>query len=202
MNDDELRARLRAADPARTIDPASSWTDDEVEAVMEARDKPIESRRTWGVVAAVAAVVVAAGAGSYAVLGGGDGGRDRTDEPGKPGDGGPRQELALTVPAPDAMQMCMQFSVDGLRPMELAFSGTVAEVEGEVARIETDHWYKGGDADVVTLHAPSAAVLLEGGITFAEGERYLVTATSGTVSSCGFSGPWTEEMAAAYDEAF
>lgn len=194
MNDDELLARLRAADPARHIDPAPSWTEELVEAVMDAKDQPAEGRRTWMLVGAVAAAVVAVGAGTYVVLGGGD-------EP----DGGsapPRQELALAVPAPDTMQMCMQFSVDGLRPMELAFSGTVTEVEGETARIETDRWYKGGDADVVTLEAPSADVLLEGGITLAEGERYLITATGGTVSSCGFSGPWTAEMAAAYDEAF
>jgi hypothetical protein len=41
-----------------------------------------------------------------------------------------------------------------------------------------------------------------GGIQFTEGERYLVSASDGTVSTCGFSGPYTDEMAAAFDEAF
>lgn len=196
MNDDELLARLRAADPARHIGEASSWTDELVEAVMDDRTQPADSRRTWLLAGAVAAAVLAVGGGTYAALGGAGDDDEQGPTPGV------ARTIELAVPEPDAMQMCMQFSVDGLRPMELAFSGTVAEVDGETARIDTDHWYKGGDADVVLLQAPSADVLLEGGITFEEGERYLVTATAGTVSSCGFSGPWTAEMAAAYDEAF
>ena len=34
------------------------------------------------------------------------------------------------------------------------------------------------------------------------GSRYLVTAYDGTVNYCGFSGPWTQEMADAYAAAF
>jgi hypothetical protein len=34
------------------------------------------------------------------------------------------------------------------------------------------------------------------------GARYLVTATDGTVNGCGFSGPWTQEMADTYAAAF
>ena len=74
---------------------------------------------------------------------------------------------------------------------------------GDQVTLEVDHWYKGGDADVVQLTSPGdESVLLEGGIQFAEGERYLVSASEGTVSSCGFSGPYTDEMAAAFAEAF
>ena len=196
MNDDELLARLRAADPALHVDEASSWTDELVEAVMDDRTQPADSRRTWMLAGAVAAAVLAVGGGTYVALGGAGDDDQKGPAPAI------ARTLELDLPAQDAMQMCMQFSVDVLRPMEVAFSGTATEVEGESVRIETDHWYKGGDAEVVTLEAPSADVLLEGGITFAEGERYLVTATGGTVSSCGFSGPWTAEMAAAYDEAF
>ena len=45
-------------------------------------------------------------------------------------------------------------------------------------------------------------MLLEGGIAFEEGKRYLVSAVDGQVATCGLSAPYSEEMAAAYDEAF
>jgi hypothetical protein len=37
---------------------------------------------------------------------------------------------------------------------------------------------------------------------FVAGQRYLVTATNETVNGCGFSGPATAELDAAYSEAF
>ncbi len=37
---------------------------------------------------------------------------------------------------------------------------------------------------------------------FRVGERYLVTATDGTVNGCGFSGPATPELERAFEEAF
>lgn len=189
--DDELRRRLQAADPARDDVPADSWIEDLVEATMNDVQERVPSRRTWVLagVAAVATLVVGAAA-SVLLL-----------------DDAPRvqpvRELALDLPAPDPMMMCMEFSVDGLRPMETAFAATAVDVIGDEVLLDVDRWYRGADqADRVRLHASSEAVLLEGGITFAEGERYLVTATDGTVNGCGFSGPWTSAMAHAFGEAF
>jgi hypothetical protein len=202
MNDDELRARLQAADPARRDAPADSWIDELVEATMDEQETGQDTkgerslgRNRWLVVGAAAAVAVIA-VGGYAFFAG-DSGDD--------GDNGreARTELALTLPAPDPMTMCIEFSADTLRPMETAFAGTATDVTGDQVTLDVDHWYKGGDADVVELTGSSdAGVMLEGGIEFTEGERYLVTATGNDVNGCGFSGVYTDDMAAAFDEAF
>lgn len=193
MNDDELRARLEAADPARHDVPAASWIDELVEATVSGTEQETARRRNgWVLGAAAAAVVAALGVGGYAVLADDDGGG--SDEP---------TTLALTLPKGDPMMMCIALSPEELSRVDQAFSGTATEVGDRSVTIETDHWYKGGDADLVTLETSGDEyVLLEGGIEFAEGERYLVSASLGTVGSCGFSGVWTEELAGVYAEAF
>ena len=40
------------------------------------------------------------------------------------------------------------------------------------------------------------------GVELVAGEEYLLTATDGVVNGCGFSGPSTPELEAAFDEAF
>ncbi len=193
MNDDELQARLRAVDPARHDAPADSWIDDLVEAtVQEETMQETESRRArWLVPAAAAAAVAGIAAAAVIAFGGDDG-----------GDGGEPTTLALRLNAQDSMQMCMALDAETLGYAEQAFSGTATDVEGTTVTIETDHWFKGGDADIVTVEAGDEAVLLEGGITFTEGDRYLVTAGDGTVGVCGTSGPYTQELAELYEEAF
>lgn len=199
MDEQELAARLRAADPARGPGPADSWIDDLVGATMDAEtsnERP-SARRPWLLVAAAAAAVAAIGGGAFA-LSNGDGDTKAEDQEAKA-----YKELALTLAPFDSMQMCIEFSPDALKPMEVAFSGKADVVEGDTVRLMPDHWYRGGDgANVVVLTAGDPDVLLEGGITFEEGERYLVSAVDGQVATCGLSGPYSEEMAAAYDEAF
>jgi hypothetical protein len=199
MNDDELRARLQAADPARRDAPADSWIDELVVATVNEQENRTEEprgRTRWLVPGVAAAAVAAIAVGGYAFVAADDGGGgDKGDEQ--------RTELALTLPAPDPMQMCIQFSAETLRPMEKAFAGTAADVTGDQVTLDVDRWYKGGDAEVVELTGSTdAGVLLEGGIQFTEGERYLVTATGNDVNGCGFSGVYTDDMAAAFDEAF
>jgi hypothetical protein len=111
--------------------------------------------------------------------------------------------MTLSVPGGDASGMCIQFSVDALRPMDVALSGTATQVGSNSVTLAPDHWYKGSDGStVVTLKTLGDSVILEGGIVFEQGKRYLVTATRGTVNACGFSGEWTPQMATAYAEAF
>ena len=199
MDEQELQARMKSADPARGPAAADSWIDDLVGATMDtetSNERP-RGRRTWVLVAAAAAAVVAIGGGAFALTDGDDvdNGKDRAADP--------RKELALTLAPVDSMQMCIEFSPEVLEPMEVAFSGEAYEVEGATVRLAPDHWYRGGEvADEVVLTAGSAEVLLEGGIAFEEGERYLVSAVDGQVATCGLSAPYSEEMAAAYDEAF
>ena len=199
MNDDELRARLRAADPARRDAPAESWIDELVEATVTMNDQDnrteeTRSRSRWLVPAVAAAAVAAIAVGGYAVVAGDDGGGSKDEQ---------QTELALALPAADPIAMCIEFTAETLRPAEVAFAGTATDVTGDQVTLDVDHWYKGGDADVVQLTGSfDAGVMLEGGIEMAEGERYLVTATDGTVNGCGFSGAYTDDMAATFDEAF
>lgn len=201
MDERELQARLRAADPARGPQRADSWIEDLVEATMDTehgmtdtdrRDASGAPRRTWWMAGAAAAVVAAAAGGAFAIAADGGGEKDAPAP----------TELALSLPPQDAMQMCIEFSPEVLAPVETAFAGTADDVEGDTVRLAVDRWYKGGDADVVVVTAGSPEVLLEGGITFEEGERYLVSANAGEVATCGLSAPYSDEMAAAYDEAF
>lgn len=228
LSDDELLARLRAADPAGSTDPADSWIDDLTEATM--RDPSASSttdpstgsatdsatsttqpapqtpritgttgttgprrRATWAIGAAAATLVAAAGVGIFA---------GRGDAP-APTTAKPAKAMTLTLPAGDASGMCLRFSVDALRPMDVAVSGTATEVGSNTVTLTPDRWYKGSDGSTsITLTTLGNSVILEGGIVFEQGKRYLVTATQGTVNACGFSGEWTPQMAAAYAEAF
>lgn len=206
MNDDELLARLRAADPAADdAGPAPSWMDDVTEATMKTDVKPdvrdaqrrgrVQSRRRAWAVGAAAAAVLAAGAVGIALSRGGD-------EP-IPPSAKPAAVMTLALPAGNAAGMCMRFSVEGLRPMEVALSGTVTAVTDGSATLEVDRWYKGGDGSTeVRLTTRDRSPSLEGGVDFEKGRRYLVTATGGQVTGCGFSAAWTPDLAAAYEQAF
>ena len=191
MTDDELRDRLHRADPARHQTPADSWLDDLVEATMSSPETT--AKRRWLPLAAAAAVLAVVGGGVSVALSGGD----EDSVTAKPA------VVTMKLPAGDTMSSCIQFSVDVLRDMDQAFSATASEVEDNRVRLDVDHWYKGGDANQVVLETPDAtAVALIGSVEYEQGGRYLITATAGTVNSCGFSAPWSQEMADAFDEAF
>jgi hypothetical protein len=97
---------------------------------------------------------------------------------------------------------CPMVSADILRGMPVAFEGVVATVEGESVTLDVSHWYAGGEATQVILHAPGGMVALTGGIDFQAGGRYLIAATDGVVDYCGNSGAYSAELAAIYAEAF
>lgn len=199
MDDDELRARLQAADPALSDVPVPSWTDDLVEATMQINEtlepQQAEPRRRLWIAGAAAAAVVAVAFGGYALTDEDDGG-DPAETAGT--------TLALTTQADDPMRMCMAISPESLAFADIALSGTVDSVDGDTVTIDPDEWFKGGDGvGTVTVTAGDEEVLLEGGITFAEGERYLLTASNdGQVGVCGSSALWNEELAAMYAQAF
>ncbi len=86
--------------------------------------------------------------------------------------------------------------------MPVALAGTVTEVQPEQVTVDVDRWYRGGDADVVTIAVQSGNSVALDGVDFRQGERYLITATDGTVNGCGFSGPATPDLEQAFDQAF
>jgi hypothetical protein len=197
---DALRARLAQLDPVPASVPVDPPTSPSARALLERTmltteptpdvATPPRRRTTW--LAVAAAAVIAVGIGGAVALSGGDSGSK------------PQTTLALKVQdsgGGPTMGSCIMFSVDVLKDMPLAFGGTVTEVSAGSVRIAVDHWYKGGDADVVTVAVPPANTSV-GTVDFVKGKRYLVTATDGTVNSCGYTGEATPDLVKAFDEAF
>ncbi len=202
MNDEQrpdeaearLMRRMRNADPARTFDTADSWMPDLMEAAMSTIPVEPKSRsRRWAPAMAAAAALAVIGVGVGAFLGGDD--PAGTPEP-------VVTTLALPVGSGTSMNSCVPFDVQFLRDMPVAFSGSATEVSDDGVTLEVDRWYKGGDADVVRLTNYDLSTVSLDGFTFDQGDRYLITATEGTINFCGFSGPWTQDLADAFDKAF
>lgn len=199
--EDQLLRRMRAADPAQRATPsAPSRIPDLVEATMrtDPETEPTSHPRRWAPALAAAALLAVVGGGAYALLDG-------------DGDSEPRatpEATTTTLALPGggggvSSSSCIQFDLEFLRDMPIALSGTATGVESDTVTLEVDRWYQGGDADVVRLANFDPANSSLDGFVFEKGERYLISASEdGTVSFCGFSGPWTESLAAAFEEAF
>jgi hypothetical protein len=155
-------------------------------------EKPA-ARRTWTIaVAAVAALVLAVAAGLG--LAGDEGSPSIQD----------KAPIALEAGVEDTMAICMAFDPVALeQTADIAFEGTVTAVDGETVTLAVDTWYRGGDdATEVVLNAPPGMEALIGGIPFAAGGQYLISAVDGTVNYCGFSGEATPELRAGFQQAF
>lgn len=151
------------------------------------RDPGGSSRMRLVLVAAL--VVVIAAVGTWALTRGDDG---------TPG----AATLELSVPSAAAGK-CAVPSAEFLRESNVAFDGTVTAIEGESVTLAVKRWYRGGETTEVRVIGPSEQLRqILSGVDFEVGERYLVTAADGQVTLCGFSGSWSEQMAALYEEAF
>lgn len=195
--DDDLRARLSRLDPAPAgvpVDPVTSPRAREL--VERAMQTPVQTddlpdelarrRRPWILAAAAAAVLVALIGGFLAF-----------------GRGNDPTTLALTLPPSDVAGSCVQFDVQFLAEMPVALAGTVTAIENGTVTLDVDRWYRGGTADQVTvaMAAQQTTAALDG-VDFRTGERFLLSATEGTVNGCGFSGPASAELETAFEEAF
>jgi hypothetical protein len=200
---DELRERLGRLDPMHPAVPTESVTSQSSKELLEKimSTPPVEQPETQATpkkngwllgVAAAAALVVAVG-GAIGLSGGG-------------GDGDPVAQgppLELSAGAGDLITAsCIQFSVEYLAPMPVAFEGTVTGVDGDEVALTVDHWFKGGDATQVVINAPQGLEALIASFPLEVGEQYLITASDGNVNYCGFSGPSTPEFRASFEEAF
>jgi len=154
--------------------------------------RPAGRRRLLAVlVGGVAAAAIAAIALTMVVV--------RDDDP-------PLTRQTLVIGAPGTtMSSCAPFDVNLLAEMPVAFAGTVREISGTAITIEVDRWYRAAseETDVVgvALPADNTSAVLDG-VEFATGQRYLLTATNGTVNGCGFSGPASPELESAFNSAF
>lgn len=206
--DDDLRARLRAADPAADLPAADP---DEVDRlVRRVVDSDLRqtgtrgrNRLTWLVAAAAVLVLAVGGVLWLRELGTGhtDGGMladpgTTTTSAGAPG---------LTV-APAGTGRCAVPTPQLVAAQPVAFAGTVVGVADGVVTLRTTKVYAGDVGEEVTVTgavASGTAGQVEGDPAFETGKDYLVAADdSGRVLGCGVSGVADPALRQLYDQAF
>ncbi|MEO9323009.1 hypothetical protein ABFT23_05925 [Nocardioides sp. C4-1] len=226
-DDRELEALLRAADPASDLPPADptrvarlledTMTDPQPHA-SRTDGAPHRGRATW-LAAAVAALLIGGGV-LFAATRGDDGpapsaGDAPSDATTPSGDGdvngatgatdGPPTVTELTAAGAALQTKCMvpTESPQVVAGQETVFDGVVESVSGSTVTLVPSKFYAGQATDLVVVQAPGAEMeALLSAVSFEEGERYLVAATDGRVTLCGFSARWSEALAATYAEAF
>ncbi|MEO7397585.1 MAG: hypothetical protein ABIW84_03380 [Ilumatobacteraceae bacterium] len=206
MDDDQLRSMLRLIDPASNDVPVVAPDSPEARRLLEdimntpVIDTPSDEhlvprpaatarRRVIGGLLAAAAVAAAVTVGVVVT-------RD---------DDQPATTMAFLLPDATSLSSCLPFDVSFLAPMPNAFKGTATGVTDTDVTLSVDRWYasESDQTDEVTLAvAPNNTSASLDGVTFVEGETYFVTATNGTVNGCGFSGPSTPGLEAAFATAF
>ncbi len=151
---------------------------------------------TWLV--AIAVVLVIVGATLFALLEGEDDDESLSDAP-----SGADVPNTVELVAEPSTERCMLPNVRILRQQQLAFDGVVRSVTGGQATLVPSRFYTGDETDVVVVKAPDGDLqALLAAVDFREGERYLVSATDSRVTLCGFSAPFSTELAALYTKAF
>lgn len=193
-SDEILRARLAALDPMHACAVPQPLARDRAAQILEAAMTDVHpARRRPILLAAAAAAVLAVGTGAALLSG---------DDPAPTA--GPETTLELALPAPGVSASCVEFRVEYLAEMPTAFAGTVTAISAAAVTFDVERWYAGGSADVVTVAKvdPDTSAVLDA-VTFESGQEYLVTASEeGVLNGCGFTGPDSPELAAAFAEAF
>ncbi|GHE09438.1 hypothetical protein [Klenkia taihuensis] len=186
MTDDELHARLRAADPLPDLPPlAPERLDQLLEDTVTGTEAPTTRRpRTLLLAAAAAAAVVVVGGGALALTG---------------RDGG---TTTLALAPPDVSASCAALTPELLAGSDVAFAGRVTAVSGDTVVLETTQRFTGEVGDTVEVTQGDGSVVDGAALTFEPGQVYLLTADDGTIGSCSGSGPDSPELRALFDQAF
>jgi hypothetical protein len=196
--DTGLFERLRAHDPAASLPPAEPAQVARLleDAMSHDLDTPARRRSPLTWLVAAAALLVIAGVGVFAVVGG-------DDEPQVPTAQDPAPTVVELSARPPVAGKCAVPTADLLGNQETAFDGTVTAFTDGTVTLEVTEWYRGGPADQVTVDAPPTDMEgLLGAADFKTGQRYLVSANDGFVTVCGFTAPYSDDLAALYAEAF
>ncbi|MCX5560341.1 hypothetical protein [Streptomyces sp. NBC_00038] len=199
MNDDELLARLKSADPALT--PHAPLPD--INRLVEDTLTTDTALQTGNPVPANTAarrsrrqlLGLAAAAGLLLLGGGIAGGVMANNDNGHPASAGP---LTLTIHSDFGSRKCAAPSPDTLRGYPTLFVGTVTSIKGSTVTFRVDHWLKGGDTETVVLDSDAGR---PEALTFSEGERYIVAAENGVVPVCGANGA-PDEIVDEFRQAF
>ena len=198
MTDDDLRARLRGADPAASV-PA--LTPDRAAQLLEQTMTPTPARRFLPVLAAAALVLVAAGLG-WALT--------------RPPETVPPAVIAASAPPATGgvvelsgsggmMAKCAEPSAQRLATeTDFVFAGTVTGISGETVTLAVTRVFKGSPASVVRVgQAPGSSETTLGSGRFENGMDYLVASSGGGVLICGYSGEaGNAALRELYEEAF
>lgn len=195
---DDLRARLARLDP-QAGQPVAPITPERKERAMSSTaptptgptstEHAPRSRRPLLVAAAAGLLAVGVG-GTLVALSQDDEGRAPTT-------------LALGAEPVSPTATCLAVSAESLATADVALAGTVTSVEGTGAVLDVTRWYRGGDADRVSVTqegGPDVAALT--GLGFEVGTTYLLAASGSTVGACSGSGPDSPALRALFDEAF
>jgi hypothetical protein len=185
MTDDELDARLRAADPLPDLPPlAPERLDQLLEDTVTSTEAPATRRPRVLLLAAAAAAVVVVGGGALALTG---------------QDGG---TTTLALAPPDVSASCAALTPELLAGSDVAFAGRVTAISGGTVLLETTQRFAGEVGDTVEVTQGDGSVVDGAPITFEQGRTYLLTADDGTIGSCSGSGPDSPELRALFDQAF
>lgn len=188
-DDDPLRARLRAVDPATALPPlppdrrARLLEDAMTSTEPTSTVVPMRRRRTpWLIGGGIG--IAAAAAGIVALT---TGGTDIT---------------RLTQPTSDPMAMCAQVTPEALATQALAFAGTVTGIDGTTVTLEVAERFRGEIGDEVAVTQQDATADDFSAVQYVQGTSYLIAATDGRVASCGQSGEAGPELLELYRSAF
>lgn len=111
----------------------------------------------------------------------------------------------IAAPDPGAYSArCMAPTAELIGTQGMAFDGTVTSIDEGVVQLEVGHWFHGGDGNpTVEVRAPADALqTLLSAVAFEEGERFLVSASRGSVTVCGLSAPYSPRLERLYERAF
>jgi len=183
-DDDDLAARLRAIDPARS---AARLTEQELIRMSNQSTASVRrSRRPVVITIGAIAGAVAVGAVVFALTA-----------------PGPVEPVALTLTESDpATSMCMALSPQSFDGADLAVDAVVVEVGDGLATLDVTRGFTPDAPTRITLPVPDAMATDFSFTGFEQGGRYLVAASDGVVLSCGASGEYSPELEQLYDEAF
>lgn len=203
--DDELRARLRGLDPAASLSPAdpsrvARLLEDTMsnDLMNETRETGTHhrGRLTWLV--AAAAVVLIAAVGAFGIVH-----HDAQDPVPSAGGAETPSVTELSGPTGGVNARCMVPTAELLSSATLAFDGTVQKIADGMVTLVPSQFFAGEPTDVVTVAAPTKELqALIGAVKFEDNGRYLVSATDGHVKVCGFTGPYSPQLASLYADAF
>jgi len=202
-DDDELRTRLRQADPAASLPPiAPDRVSRLLEETMTATTSPAPLAARWRLVTLAAALIVAIAAGAGWLL-------TRPEKPSTPVAVAPATSAAGAVTdltLAGAQAKCREPEPAVLAASaDFAFAGTVTDISGNTVSLRVSKVYRGSPASRVRVAqtGDTSEELIGANGKFETGKDYLVASSRGGVLICGYSGeadlPGLREL---YDKAF